>query len=329
MSITVSVIMPAYNHEKYVGEAIESVLNQSFRDFEFIIINDGSIDLTGEIIKNYNDPRIRYFTQENQDASNTINRGLGLAQGKYISIINSDDVYHVDRLQYLINAIEKNNADFLITGINFIDENSTIICDPAHVSVAWADNLMSIYKNTGSIELTFLEGNIAVSTSNFFFKSSVIKDIGYLTPYRYAHDYDYALRALYTYHERFLFIDDKKYLNYRVHSKNTVAEAPVEVIHQVFTILIKNYPHFLSCDPDISIAETANKSFLKYFKVILDEVTYQRRLVDNINKERDGIIMEKEQENQKLEEVIQTLLNSRSWKITAPLRWLLGRFSSQ
>ncbi|MGI9534322.1 MAG: glycosyltransferase family 2 protein, partial [Thermodesulfobacteriota bacterium] len=72
---TISVIMPAYNHEKFVADSIESVLNQSFSDFEFIIIDDGSNDKTYEIIKKYEDSRITHLTQENKDAPYTINRG--------------------------------------------------------------------------------------------------------------------------------------------------------------------------------------------------------------------------------------------------------------
>ena len=88
----ISVVIPAYNHERFVGAAIESVLNQSCSDFELVIVDDGSTDNTAEVIKSYTDKRIHYYYQENQDAFNTINRGISLAKGRYISILNSDDI---------------------------------------------------------------------------------------------------------------------------------------------------------------------------------------------------------------------------------------------
>ncbi len=129
----VSVIIPAYNHEEYIGAAIESVLNQTFGDFELIIINDGSIDKTEQVIQSYHDPKIRYFSQENQGAHNTINRGISLAKGDYISILNSDDVYHIERLEKCVHFLEA-NRDYpvvitLIEGIdskgNFLERKST------------------------------------------------------------------------------------------------------------------------------------------------------------------------------------------------------------
>ena len=112
----ISVIMPAYNHEKYIGEAIESVLNQSYTDFEFIIVNDGSTDSTEKVIKSYKDNRIRYYTQTNKDAPNTLNRCLSLSKGEYISIINSDDVYHTDRLRTLLEYAQKNDLQSITKG---------------------------------------------------------------------------------------------------------------------------------------------------------------------------------------------------------------------
>ena len=103
----ISVVIPAYNHEKFIGPAIESVLSQSVDDFELIIIDDGSTDNTATVIKSYKDPRLHYFHQENQDAYNTINRGLGKARGRYISILNSDDMYRPERFTRILNFIEE------------------------------------------------------------------------------------------------------------------------------------------------------------------------------------------------------------------------------
>jgi len=88
----ISIIIPAYNHEEYITEAINSVLNQSVKDYEIIIINDGSTDSTEQRILSIHDKRIQYISQKNSGAHSAINRGINLAQGEYISILNSDDI---------------------------------------------------------------------------------------------------------------------------------------------------------------------------------------------------------------------------------------------
>ena len=94
----ISVIMPAYNAEKYIGEAIRSILGQSFRDFEFIILNDCSTDRTEDVIRSFDDPRIVYLKNErNMGVAATLNRGLAVAQGQYIARMDADDISHPER----------------------------------------------------------------------------------------------------------------------------------------------------------------------------------------------------------------------------------------
>ncbi len=95
----ISVLMPAYNAEKYITEAIESILGQTFDDFEFIIINDCSEDRTEEIVLSYDDPRIVYLKNEqNLGVAVTLNKGLALAKGEYIARMDADDISLPDRL---------------------------------------------------------------------------------------------------------------------------------------------------------------------------------------------------------------------------------------
>jgi glycosyltransferase involved in cell wall biosynthesis len=105
----VSVLMPVYNGEKYLREAIDSILNQTFTDFEFLIINDGSTDDTENIILSYTDARIRYLkNKENLKLIATLNKGLDLAQGKYIARMDADDISLPKRLEQQVDFMEKN-----------------------------------------------------------------------------------------------------------------------------------------------------------------------------------------------------------------------------
>jgi hypothetical protein len=92
----VSIITPAYNHDRFIGPCIESVLRQSYENWEMVIIDDGSTDRTAEAISRYRDPRIRYFLQENQGIealAHTYNRALGIATGSLIAILEGDDAW--------------------------------------------------------------------------------------------------------------------------------------------------------------------------------------------------------------------------------------------
>lgn len=117
----ISVLMPVYNAEKFLAEAIESILGQTFIDFEFIIINDGSTDRSEEIILSYQDARIRYFKNDvNLKLIKTLNRGLGLASGKYIARMDADDISELNRLQVQFDFMET-NPKIGIVGSGFIN----------------------------------------------------------------------------------------------------------------------------------------------------------------------------------------------------------------
>lgn len=112
----VTVLMPVYNGEAHLSEAIESVLNQSFTDFEFLIINDGSTDRSVDIIKTYRDPRIRLVENErNFGLVDTLNRGIDLARGELIARMDCDDVCVPERLSKQV-AFMKQHPEVGICG---------------------------------------------------------------------------------------------------------------------------------------------------------------------------------------------------------------------
>lgn len=127
-SIEISVLMPVFNGEKFLVEAIESILNQTFTDFEFIIVNDGSTDGTVNIIKSYTDQRIKLITRENGGVSEALNTGLKLAKGKYIVRMDADDISHLDRIEKQYDFI-KNNPECIIVGtdVNYITEENDFV----------------------------------------------------------------------------------------------------------------------------------------------------------------------------------------------------------
>ena len=104
---TISVIIPTYNRANYITKAINSVLSQSYKDYEIIVVDDGSTDNTCQIIKNYN-TKITYIFQENKGPSAARNLGILHANGKYISFLDSDDIWKKHKLRVQIDTIIKN-----------------------------------------------------------------------------------------------------------------------------------------------------------------------------------------------------------------------------
>lgn len=120
----ISIIVPVYNVEKYLKRCLDSIVNQSFNDFELILINDGSIDKSGIICDEYAqiDKRIKVVHKKNEGVSLTRNLGISIASGEYITFIDSDDWIEQDFLKKAIEYIKKNNVSILITG--FVFENN-------------------------------------------------------------------------------------------------------------------------------------------------------------------------------------------------------------
>jgi len=102
-----SVVLPVYNGEEYLTEAVESVLYQSFGDFEFIIINDGSTDASEKIIRRYSDSRIHYYQQDNQGLASTLNRGIALARGEYLARQDQDDICFPERFEKQVKFLDE------------------------------------------------------------------------------------------------------------------------------------------------------------------------------------------------------------------------------
>jgi len=129
MPPTVSVIIPSYNHEKFIEECIQSVLDQTFQDFEIIITDDASTDHTVELIENFGDPRIKLFKHtKNQGASIASNNCINHAQGKYIAMLSSDDAWYPEKLEVQVNYLNQHPEIGAVFGkVDWVDETGQII----------------------------------------------------------------------------------------------------------------------------------------------------------------------------------------------------------
>jgi glycosyltransferase involved in cell wall biosynthesis len=226
----VSVILPVYNSEKYIYDSLKSVLSQSYRNIEVILVNDGSNDNTKKIILNdFNDDRIFYFEQENSGIVCALNRGIFLAKGKYIARMDADDICLYERLEKQVAFLEK-NSDYVLCGTSYVKfgfEESKVKC-------AESDDLIKselFFRNAICHPSVMIR---ASSMSGFIFESSYI----------YAEDYRLwtRLASLGKFHN----IQDYL-LKYRVHEgqtsvikKNAQTLAHLNVSHDYVLNFVKD-----------------------------------------------------------------------------------------
>jgi glycosyltransferase involved in cell wall biosynthesis len=219
MNNLVSVIIPLYNHEKFIEAAIESVINQTVSPGEIIVVNDGSTDGSHAVMQylfqKY--PQIKYFFQTNQGAHAAINAAIAKSASEYIAILNSDDLYHPKRLEVCLErALSDPNVDMVATAIQGINEAGE------SMELVWCNYYRSKYKETNDLFLALVDGNFLFTTSNVFIRKNVFDRIGAFARFRYAHDLDFFLRLI-THNSKIAIIDDSL-LMYRIHGSNTISE---------------------------------------------------------------------------------------------------------
>jgi len=182
----ISVLMPAYNTEKYIGEAIESILNQTFKDFEFIIIDDCSTDNTWEIIQGYvkKDERIIVLrNKKNSKICKTLNRGIDIAKGKYIARMDADDWSYPDRFEKQFKFME-NNPEVVISGgtMEVCDEKMDLL------------NQRKYNLTDGEIRKKLFRYSPFCHATTIY-KTKIVKKInGYDEMFYVAQDYDFYFR---------------------------------------------------------------------------------------------------------------------------------------
>lgn len=179
---TITVLMTVYNGENYCAEAIESILRQSWKDFEFLIIDDGSTDRTSEILQYFVslDKRIKIHTQKNQGLTATLNRGIEMAQGTYIARQDADDVSHLRRLELQLAMARQYNADLILSDYEVCADTTTKIlytCFPSQMKFLWARFI--------------LFGNKFAHTSYFFRRSDSLR---YDPGFKFAQDLELLTR---------------------------------------------------------------------------------------------------------------------------------------
>lgn len=170
MKVQISIIVPIFNSEKYLERCLDSLINQTFKNIEIILVNDGSTDSSREIISRYlnKDNRLKCIDKKNEGQASARNLGLSIAKGEYISFIDSDDWIEINMLEKMYDFAIINNADVCMCGINYHYEKQIIAELPKLIKnkkEAFIDPLMAspcnkVYKKSMLKNIKFYEGGI-------------------------------------------------------------------------------------------------------------------------------------------------------------------------
>ena len=185
---TISVIIPTYNREKLILDTIYSVLNQTYKKMEILIIDDYSTDNTEKIIENIKDNRVKYIKLNKKYGANYArNFGINLAKGKYISFLDSDDIFHKDKLKMQLKNINKYKSDMDFCKIN-------VHINSLHYSVPDRKKIREIYK--GNIFNELISNGNFISTQSIIVKKIYIKKYMFDIKFPRLQDYDLVLRMI-------------------------------------------------------------------------------------------------------------------------------------
>lgn len=217
----VTVVMPAYNHEEFIGEAVESVLAQTMDDWELVVVDDGSTDRTAEVVRIYKDPRLRLFQQANFGAHHALNRGIAEATAPWISILNSDDRFRRDKLERHLEMHRLNpSLEASACRVRYILE-SGIPASRYSYYFARYRHLKRLATRQSSLFASLLVANHLVTTSCLFAKRKTLLEMGGFLGLRFVHDWFMFLTLA---QSNKLLVLEEELTDYRRHSMNTIAE---------------------------------------------------------------------------------------------------------
>lgn len=230
----VSIIIPTYNRAALIQNSIQSILNQTYNDFELIIVDDCSSDNTKDVVSQIKDERIKYIRlPENHGACYARNTGIEKSKGDIIAFHDSDDIWHLDKLEKQIECLKSTDADVVFCKMNAIDPDTH-------------------QKKTSSCQFSkgFLSGKesvLGISTQTILGKADVFKDVEFDPKVPRLQDFDLLMRI----HEKYsIYCLDESLVDYNV-GKDSISSNPLK-LYQACCIFKEKYPDIKKKYPETS-----------------------------------------------------------------------------
>jgi len=242
--VKVSVIMATYNHAPFVADAIQSVLDQDFDDFEFLISDDGSSDETRDVVRTFSDPRIVFEENViNRGACTVTNELIKRATGQYIALVNSDDVWVQGKLKYQVNLLDsKKSIGACFSHVDFIDGKGISI---EKNNLVFGDAFSQENRSRGMWLRYFFDRGNCICHPSMLIRRSCYSDVGLLrNSLRQLPDYEMWIRLVKKHN---IFIIDKKLVKFRIiHGKNAssqTSENSVRTMNEHYLIADRFFEH--------------------------------------------------------------------------------------
>jgi glycosyltransferase involved in cell wall biosynthesis len=246
----VSVVVPAYNHERYLGAALDSLAAQTYPALELVLVDDGSSDGTVAAFERWQGSagaarrfaRIELVRHEvNRGAHASLNDGMARARGEYLGFLNSDDCFAASRVATLVERMRARQSRFAFSSVMPIDDRGErALASPLARRIVTAREEIAVLP---SVSFGFLFRQLAISTGNFFMQRSLAEELGGFRALKYCHDWDYALRAFLRTEP--VFVDEFLYL-YRLHEANSFAALQDVALRETESVLREYYRQCLA-----------------------------------------------------------------------------------
>ena len=269
----ISIVIPVYNAEKYLEQCLNSIKNQTYKNFEVILVNDGSIDNSESICKEFveSDTRFRYYLKANGGASSARNLGLDNAQGKYITFIDADDWVDENHLEVLINNIKENNSDMAVSSIKKFDNVSRF---KFRVYSNQEKYLLNYNKLNREEFLVILPKLIHASNSykiavSKLFKKELVTDVRFDESIVYGEDLEFFFK-IYNNISSISYVDEVTYI-YRLHNESTSSKFNQQYAEQVLLIYKKIYEKI----------EELGLPTIHYYNTIRDLLEFRKDFLEN------------------------------------------------
>jgi hypothetical protein len=318
----VSVVMSVFNGERFLREAIDSILSQTFRDFEFIVINDGSTDGTASILESYakSDARVRVYYQESKGLIESLNRGCSLAQGKYIARMDADDIAVKDRLMCQVTFMEEHPEVGVLGGaVEYVDATGKLL-------------LTSYLPSEDSDIRSVLLCDVPFAHPTVLIRKEIFRSVGgYRRAFQDAEDFDLWLRIA----ERCKLANLKAVvLKYRIHPEQVSCR---KLRQQVLSVLAARAVASSKKDGSTNSLSSINQVTATVLAELGVSETTQQRALFAAYQSWVNRMSEAHQDSAALSLAMEMLRSSRwqhierraiadSWLRAARLYWGQGRF---
>lgn len=312
----ISVIIPVYKVEEYLEQCIDSVLNQTHKNLEVILVDDGSPDKCPEICDKYalKDNRVRVIHKENGGISDARNYGLKVATGKYIAFVDSDDWIERDMYEHLFNLMVEHNADIAECGVNWCYKNKTVS--------AKSNSTICVDMHTAMCGFLDRSLKIAPTVWNKLYLRDVVKQVNF--PYGRLHeDGFYTWRAIYSC-KKYALSSECKY-NYRQDRIGSIMTTQSEINLKSYYDIIDAFEErnkFFESEKEFVFLKKSQAYYYRttvtFFRkvIVTNEETKQLHnfLVEKINQNHKEILKNPYLKMWKIKYLAYRILNSKKFK---------------